>query len=138
MLQALDDAVSDGMDIVSLSFGGAAFTGPLDTGSACGLAAGTPCDPLAFYYERAAAIGTVILVAAGNEGEDGNNYPTLNTISTPADAPSVIAVGGTSNTHGFTADVEVASGPGISRSIAAVLKPTPNRRSALRRLRSST
>jgi len=124
-IQALEDAVSDGMDIVTTSFGGPAFTGPVDTGTACGNAAGVPCDPLAYVFEQAASKGTIVLAAAGNEGEGGyygtGSYPMYNTINSPADAPSVIAVGAVSNTHGFNPDVEVtgANVPGNLNSIAA-------------------
>ncbi len=111
-IAALDDAVKDGMDVISTSFGGTATTGPLDTGAACGLAANAPCDPLALAFENAAAAGHIILAAAGNEGNGGNygtatSYPTYNTIGSPADAPSVIAVGAASNTHSFNPGVIV-------------------------------
>lgn len=112
-IAALDDAVKDGMNVISTSFGGTATTGPLDTGSACGLAANAPCDPLALAFENAAHAGIVILAAAGNEGNGGNygtstDYPTYNTIGSPADAPSVIAVGAASNTHAFNPGVLVS------------------------------
>jgi minor extracellular serine protease Vpr len=124
-IKALDDAVSDGMDIVTTSFGGPAFTGATDTGAACGNASGVPCDPLAFAFEQAASKGMIVLAAAGNEAEGGfygtGNYPMYNTINSPADAPSVIAVGAVSNTHGFNPDVEVtgAGVPGNLNSIPA-------------------
>jgi minor extracellular serine protease Vpr len=124
-IAALDDAVADGMDIVTTSFGGTAFTGPTDTGATCGQPAGVPCDLLAYDFEQAAAKGVVVLAAAGNEGEGGpygtGVYPAFNTISTPADAPSVIAVGAVSNAHGFNPDVEVqaAGAPSNLNSITA-------------------
>jgi uncharacterized protein (TIGR03437 family) len=111
IVTALDDAVKDGMDIVNFSSGGAAFTGPLDTGAVCGNAAGVPCDLSASAFEAASKAGLIIVAAAGNEGEDGINYPTFNSISSPADAPSVIAVGGVTNAHMF---VETVSVPGES------------------------
>ena len=49
----------------------------------------------------------VIVAAAGNEGEDGNNFPTFSSIDSPGDAPSVIAVGGTTNSHTFVETVDV-------------------------------
>jgi hypothetical protein len=52
----------------------------------------------------------VIVVAAA-----GNNGPGLNTMSSPATAPSVIAVGATTNGRRFAASVEV---PGLSPFIA--------------------
>jgi uncharacterized protein (TIGR03437 family) len=50
----------------------------------------------------------LIVVAAGNEGSNGLFYPTFNSISSPGDAPSVIAVGGSSNSHGFTPAVRIS------------------------------
>src|SRR6185369_13222179 len=43
IIQALEDAMKDGMDIVSFSSGAPALTGPTDSGATCGLAAGVPC-----------------------------------------------------------------------------------------------
>lgn len=111
IVKALDDAVKDGMDIVSFSSGGPAFTGPLDTGAACGNPSGVPCDLSASAFESAAKAGLIIVAAAGNEGKDGVNYPTFNSISSPADAPSVLAAGGVTNAHIF---VETVSVPGNS------------------------
>jgi minor extracellular serine protease Vpr len=114
-IQAIEDAVNDGMDVVTTSFGGTSFTGPIDTG--------VPCDPLAFAFEQAAAKGVIVLAAAGNEGEGGpygtGSYPAFNTISSPADAPSVIAVGAASNTHSFDPDVEV-SGSGVPSNLNSI------------------
>ena len=67
---ALNDAVTDGMDVINMSSGGSALTGALDTGAACGIAANTPCDPLAVAFENAAKT-VVVVVAAGNAGSDG-------------------------------------------------------------------
>src|ERR1017187_5332052 len=56
ILQALDDAVTDGMDVVNFSSGGPAFGAPAD-------------DPLAAAFESAMKNGQVIIVAsAGNSG----------------------------------------------------------------------
>ena len=40
LIQAINDAVRDGMDVVNISLGFPALYGPLDTGAACGLPAG--------------------------------------------------------------------------------------------------
>ena len=113
IVQALEDAMNDGMDIVSFSSGGPAFTGALDSGATCGLNPGAPCDFAAQAFENAVKAGMVIVVAAGNEGADGNNYPTYNSISSPADAPSVIAVGATTNSHVFVGTVDVPGRPDL-------------------------
>ena len=111
IVAALEDAINDGMDIISFSSGGPAISGPLDTGSICGNAAGVPCDLSGQAFENAAKAGAVIVAAAGNDGETGDAYPTFNDISSPADAPSVIAVGATTNSHYFLATVSVLGGP---------------------------
>ena len=123
---AVRDALKDGMDIVSLSLGYPALTGALDTGAACGIAAGQPCDPVAAAYEAAAKAGLVIAVAAGNSGSDAYEYyngyyPYFNSISTPAIAPSVIGVGATINSHVLTPGVSVnaANAPASLKGIAA-------------------
>jgi minor extracellular serine protease Vpr len=113
IIQALEDAMKDGMDIVSFSSGGAAFTGALDSGAACGLNPGAPCDLAAQAFENAVKAGMVIVAAAGNEGSDGSIYPTFNSISSPADAPSVIAVGAATNSHTFVGTVDVPGRPDL-------------------------
>lgn len=117
-ITALNDAVTDGMDVINMSSGGVALTGPLDTGAACGAPAGTPCDPMAVAFENAAKT-VVIAVAAGNAGEDGYVYPAFNTISSPASAPSVIAVGATTNSHGMGPSVTVA-GAGVPSNLVNI------------------
>ena len=121
LIAALTDAISDGMDIVSMSIGGPAFTGPLDSGSACGLSPGVPCDLGASAFEAAASMkgAPVIIVAAGNQGANGVGYPTFNSVSSPGTAPSVVAVGGTSNSHGFLPAVRIA-GLGVPANLTAI------------------
>jgi minor extracellular serine protease Vpr len=127
LIQAITDALNDGMDIATLSSGTLALTGAVDTGAACGLAAGKPCDPLAAAFEAAAQKGLVITVAAGNLGSDAflyfnENYPYFNSISSPATAPSVIGVGATVNSHVLTPGVSVndPSAPANLKGIAAM------------------
>ncbi|MEO8368529.1 MAG: S8 family serine peptidase, partial [Candidatus Solibacter sp.] len=114
-ITALNDAVADGMDVINMSSGGSALTGPLDTGDKCGAAANVPCDPLAMAFENAAKT-VVVVVAAGNDGTGGYNYPTFNSISSPATAPSVIAVGATTNSHGMGPSVKVL-GTGVPSNL---------------------
>jgi minor extracellular serine protease Vpr len=118
VITAAEQAMNDGMDMISLSLGAPAFTGPLDTGSVCGESTGAACDPLASALESAAKAGMIVVVAAGNNGEDGANYPSFNTIASPGDAPSVIAVGASTNSHAFSETVNV---PGTSQNYAAYL-----------------
>lgn len=123
-VQAVNDAFNDGMNVVALSSGVIATYGPLDMGSACGQPDGVPCDFLAFNFEKAARLGMVIAVAAGNDGENGydffNNAQTgFNLISSPATAPSVIAVGATMNSHVMQPSVSVVGGPPDLTGISA-------------------
>jgi len=121
MISAINDALRDGMNVASLSWGGPALTGALDTGAACGIPPSQKvqtCDPLAAAFEAAAQAGLIITVAAGNSGSDAlntwnENYPGFNTISSPASAPSVIGVGATTNSHALTPSVstKAANGP---------------------------
>src|ERR1035438_9791304 len=117
-ITAVNDAVTDGMDVINMSSGGAALTGPLDTGAACGAPTGTPCDPLAMAFENAAKT-VVMVVAAGNAGGNGYYYPTFNTISSPASAPSVIAVGATINSHVMAPSVKVL-GTGVPSNLVNI------------------
>ena len=118
VIQALDDAVNDGMDIVSFSSGFPATTGAKDTGAACGQSANVPCDAVGYAFEQAAQT-RVIAVSAGNYGTNGiasNFYPVFNSIASPAIAPSVIAVGATINSHAFGPSVSIA-GPGAPSNL---------------------
>jgi minor extracellular serine protease Vpr len=119
IIQALEDAFNDGMDVINFSSGGPAFSGPLDTGAACGNDAGVPCDLVAQTFELAARKGLIIVAASGNEGDNGTHYPTLNSVGSPGDAPSVIAPGATTNSHSFAEDVTVP-GPGIPANLQAI------------------
>ncbi|MFB3828201.1 MAG: S8 family serine peptidase [Bryobacteraceae bacterium] len=89
ILKALDDAVNDGMDIVNLSLGD-------------DLAPRLSDDLDVQAVERASNAGVLVVVAAGNNGPDPN------TMSSPATAPSAIAVGATTNDRTFAASVEIA------------------------------
>jgi uncharacterized protein (TIGR03437 family) len=123
LIQAVEDALADGMDIASLSVVASAFTGALDTGAICGLPNGPNnyCDPVAEAYEAAVKAGMVVVAAAGNGGYNGYYYPLFNSITSPASAPSVIGVGATVNSHVMEPSVSVnaASAPSSLKGIAA-------------------
>ena len=96
IIQAAEAALADGMDVISFSSGGPAFSGPLDS-------------LLGQTFENATAAGVVIVAAAGNAGYDGANSPspTYNSVGSPGDVPSVIAAGATTNSHYFRETVSV-------------------------------
>jgi hypothetical protein len=79
MMQGFQKAAEDGVDVVSMSIGGASL---YETGS--------PYIPL-FAALRKKGIG--LIIAAGNDGLNGVYYA-----SSPALDPSVIAVGSVTNT----------------------------------------
>jgi uncharacterized protein (TIGR03437 family) len=113
IIQALDDAVTDGMNVVNFSSGAPAFESPTDSGAVCGNSSGQPCDPLAAAFESAMKNGQIIAVAAaGNSGSTGYQYSTnglgsYSTVSSPAYTPSIIAAGGVQNdiTYGDTVTI---------------------------------
>lgn len=121
-IMALDDAIKDGMDVANISSGGVAFTAALDTGAICGEPAGTPCDPFAYGVEAAAKAGMIVVVAAGNSGDGALNYPAPGTVSSPATAPSAIAVGATINSHVFQSTVSVL-GANVPTSLIGMPAP---------------
>ncbi len=88
ILKAIDDAVSDGMDIINLSLG-EDLAGRLEE------------DSLVAGVEKAAAAGVLVVCAAGNNG------PDFGTISTPATARSAISVGATRNDRTFGTSVDI-------------------------------
>jgi len=104
LILAVSDAVADGMDVISLSFGSIALTSAAN-------------DPVAAAYE-AAAQKTVVVIAAGNDGDDTFNlnetYPYFNSISSPGIAPSAITVGASTNSHVFNPSVSINSSSAAS------------------------
>jgi subtilisin family serine protease len=88
ILKAIDDAVADGMDVINLSLGS-------------DVAPRLEDDPEVAALRNAAALGVIVVAAAGNNGPD----PA--TISSPADTPEVIAVGASDNDRIFAATVKI-------------------------------
>lgn len=101
IIAAMDDAVVDGMDILTVSFGAIAQF-PWDSdGFDCGADEGVLCDPVAQAAQNAVeGFGVLVVAAAGNAGAFGEqSFPTQNTISTPGTAPAVLTVGATVNSR---------------------------------------
>ena len=115
LIAAVNDAVSDGMDVISCSIGGLAYS---DAAS----------DPTASAYEKATQFA-VVVAAVGNDGSTGyydgyyQDYPGFNTISSPSNAPDVISVGAVLNSHVLLPSVTVnASGaPSSLQGMAAMV-----------------
>lgn len=101
VMKALEDALLDGMDVVTLSLGFPAVFGPNDTmGNGCsGDTPGRPCDPWIAALANVRRLGMAVVVAAGNEGDIGQTYPTRNSITSPGTSPDVITVGSSGNAH---------------------------------------
>lgn len=91
VLKAFDDAIADGMDVINLSLGSVFAMRPQD-------------ELFTAAAERAEALGTVVVVAAGNDG------PEPFTISDFGVAPGAITVGATWNDRIFSGSVRLASG----------------------------
>jgi subtilisin family serine protease len=83
VVAAIDDAVADGMDVLNLSLGS-------------DVAVSLDNDPEQQAVESAAALGVIVVCSAGNNGNDPM------TVSSPASAPSAIAVGATANDRIFS------------------------------------
>jgi subtilisin family serine protease len=79
IILALETALADGFEIASLSLGG-----PADTA----------LNILDQAVENAVSSGMIVVVAAGNDGDNG-----VGTIQSPGVAPSAITVGSSTNSH---------------------------------------
>src|SRR6266850_1050164 len=104
IITALEDAISDHMDIAVLPVGDPAVYGAMqEDDQAC---AGSPqpfgipsnaCDVRAQAVENAVHLGLTVVTPAGNEGDIGYYFPALASVDTPGTAPSAITVGATTN-----------------------------------------
>ena len=79
IIDALQAALADGFDVANLSLGGAA---------------GSTLGSLDQAVENAVTAGMIVVVAAGNDGDNG-----VSTIQSPGVAPSAITVGSSTNSH---------------------------------------
>ena len=103
LIQALDQAALDGVDVVNFSIGGGARD-PWE-----GVRAGSArADDMAEAFLNLRAAGVVPVVSAGNDG------PFAATVSSPANAPWVIATANASHDRRFLNRVLGVSGPGVA------------------------
>jgi minor extracellular serine protease Vpr len=133
-IQALTDALTDGMDIVTLSLGEGdpAIFGPLDQGT--GVCGDPVCDVGAQAVENASSKGILVVAAAGNGGNIGYRSVNHNSLNSPGVAPSAIAVAASANSHLLYQTVRVngsslgnlrgllGDGPKISSPVTAPIK----------------
>ncbi|MEO7649241.1 MAG: S8 family serine peptidase, partial [Bryobacteraceae bacterium] len=118
LIQALEDALSDGMDVVTLSSGSPAGYGPL---ARCPDSAGRDqaCDLRADAVENASRAGMAVVVSAGNDGDAGIVFPSLSTIHSPGTAAAAITVGASTNAHIYFASVRV-EGEGVPANLQRI------------------
>ncbi len=110
ILQALEDAFNDEMDMAVLSLGVPAEWGPEDD-EECSNDPGVPCDPLAFAAGLAMRDGMLVIAAAGNSGDTGGRTPTFATIESPGTHPDIVTVGALINSHEWFRTLDVPGGP---------------------------
>ncbi len=134
VIQALEDALNDGMDIAVLASGSAALYGPFDQVAQCqpqnvpSYIPSAACDVLSYAVEHAVQMGMTVVVSAGEDAESGYNFPTYATINSPGTAPDAITVGATTNSHVLYNRVSLAGTvpanlTGIDALFGQALKP---------------
>jgi minor extracellular serine protease Vpr len=101
ILNAVDAAIQDGMDVLNLSLGGSP-----QLGKAAGI------DVLSIGLDNAVDAGVVVAVAAGNSG------PGAKTLESPGRAPKVITAGASTNQHFIGEPFTYPSGGGTTVGVA--------------------
>jgi minor extracellular serine protease Vpr len=99
LLNAVDAAIADGMDVINFSIGGLR---PNSSG----------IDVLSIGMDNAVDAGVVVAVAAGNSG------PGQGTLESPGRAPKVITVGASTNNHFVGEPFTYPSGGGTTAGAA--------------------
>lgn len=128
VLQALEAAFNDGMDVAVVSAGALpAMWASDDQGAMCNNRVGDACDPWAAAMAVANRGGMTVVTPAGNSGRYGSG-----TIDTPGHVPGVITVGASTNAHAIASSAEagngqafamrLADGPKLTSSLHAPLK----------------
>ena len=107
IIEAINDAVADGMDIITMSLGSLVAERPEG-------------DPLAVTVEAAFTAGKIVTISAGNSG------PNPNTIGSPGTAPDAITVGARPNDRTFAGSVQVdGTAPILALPGNGTNSPTP-------------
>lgn len=108
LLQALDDAVADGMDVVNISLG---FFPPFREA----------LDPMADAVKRAVEMGVMVIKAAGNEG------PDIASVDSPTVAGVGISVGAIRNDRAFAEAVGIEGRGNLLAVASTGTRPEPLR-----------
>ncbi|HYD82876.1 MAG TPA: S8 family serine peptidase, partial [Opitutus sp.] len=116
IIQAMDDAIADGMNVAVLSLGSPAFWGPRDRGATCDFEGTRACDWRAEAAEYAGRLGLTLVVSAGNTGDVSTRWPAFNSVETPGTAPSAITVGAITNSHILYQSLTV-EGPNVPANV---------------------
>jgi minor extracellular serine protease Vpr len=90
IIKAIEDAVTDGMDVINLSLG-----------DPVGVVFADDLQDIAIH--NATSLGHIVVVAAGNAGPDPQ------TVGSPASSPTAITAGGSVNNRRFSANVTVGA-----------------------------
>jgi uncharacterized protein (TIGR03437 family) len=118
---AVQDALADGMDVVTLSLGEGNMPdyGPLDVDPSCSADGTTPaaCDVYGQMVTNAVSAGLVVVAAAGNDGNLGTLPHTLSSIHTPGTVPAAITVGASVNAHLLYQSVTVSGSTGTLQAL---------------------
>jgi minor extracellular serine protease Vpr len=97
--QGIEEAVADGFDVLSMSFGGDASSVP---------------DIAETMAEAAVAMGRVVVIAAGNNGPDATS------ITSPGTTPSAITVAAVTNAHIVGPVISVAGPDPVSAALIGI------------------
>ena len=101
IVQALEDAVEDGMDIINMSLGSPTNSLPVN-------------DTLSQAVATAVQAGVTVVTSAGNEG------PGTGTILSPGISPEVITVGGTTNSRTFANLLRITAPGEVTAELAPI------------------
>ena len=106
ILSALDDAASDGMDVINMSFGAPDLGGTADPANQTYMS----------IFDTLTQAGVILVCSAGNDGSD------TNTMASPAELPEVIAAGAQQSTtyYGY-AGVTATDGTDIAATTTDML-----------------
>jgi len=105
ILKAIDDAVADGMDVISMSFGSVLASRPEN-------------DILVRAVNKAEAAGVIVVISAGNDG------PGLATMNSPGTAPGALTVGASENGRIFASGVVASDGTAAPAFPGSATDPT--------------